>query len=240
MYVVILVTLFDFCAALLSGPTGFGMSTITTPFLVTFFSVQEVFLFTGLTHSIASIWILFFLKKKVQLTLLALFGFPMVLGSFLGSWISFDVPYDLLMRGMGAFLILYVFLVRWYMHYKLPANSVTALIGGFTSGLLAGVFGFSGAIRAIFLSSFALSHQEYIVMSHILELIVDSTRSLGYLTHGTRLGPDLYFCLLLSPVTLVFGAYFVRYLVNRLPEHYFDKFVTTALFLEGIKLMVFG
>ncbi|PCI73707.1 hypothetical protein COB28_03615 [Candidatus Dependentiae bacterium] len=240
MYVIILVTLFNFLAAVLSGPTGFGMSTITTPFLVSFFPAQEVFLFTGLTHSIASVWILFFLKKKVQWRLFALFGLPMILGSFLGAWISFDISHDLLMRGMGLFLILYVVLIRWYMDFKFPASDSTALIGGFSSGFLAGIFGFSGAIRSVFLQSFMLSYQEYIVMSHMFELITDSTRSIGYLSHGMRLGPDLYICLLLAPVTLIIGAYIVKYLIKHLPEHYFNKLVTFTLFLEGIRLMVFG
>ncbi len=236
--IVFLVTLFNFFAAILSGCTGFGMSTITTPFLVNFFSVQEVFLFTGLTHAIGSLWILLFLKKDIEWGLLFWFGIPSIIGSFLGSHISLQIPQLIIMRGMGLFLILYVVLMRWCMQYRFAPSYFLASIGGFLSGFFAGIFGFSGAIRTVFLQSFLLSHQEYIVMSHIFEFFIDATRSAEYYVQGVTLGPDLYISFLWAPITLILGAYLVKMIMYKVPRLYFEHLVTLMLLLEAVRLML--
>lgn len=234
-----LVTLLNIAASALSGFTGFGMSSIVTPFLIDFFPAAETFMFTGLTHTIGSLWMILFFRRSLNLRLLLAFGIPGIIGSFLGSQISLALPRVLLIHFMGIFLVLYVVLVRWYARYHFPAEMKFAILGGSLAGFFAGVFGFSGAIRALFLSSFALPKEEYILTSHLLELGVDITRSGTYLAHGVVLGSVLYWSLLLAPFTLVIGAYVARSLVMRASSHQFENIVTWALFIEGVRFVVF-
>lgn len=237
---IIAIILFNLFASIISGCSGFGMSTITTPVLVHFFPVTEVFLFTGLTHVIGSFWILIFMRHAINWKLLFYFGLPSIIGSILGAQLALDLDRQLLMKGMGIFLIFYVIIVRWYANYRFPAYRSWAAIGGLLSGFFAGIFGFSGAIRALFLSSFGMSPGEYIFMSHFFELIIDATRAGNYLHHGIELGPTLYYALLLAPATLILGAYVVRILIARTSFAFIDKWITGALLIEGIRLIVVG
>jgi uncharacterized membrane protein YfcA len=236
---ILLVTVLNIVASVLSGFTGFGMSSIVTPFLVDFFPAAETFMFTGLMHTIGSLWIILLFRRNLNVRLLLAFGIPGVIGSFLGSQISLALPRLLLIRSMGIFLVAYVILVRWYARYHFPAEMKFAILGGSLAGFFAGVFGFSGAIRALFLSSFALPKEEYILTSHLLELGIDVTRAGSYLAHGVVLGPVLYWSLLLAPLTLVIGAYCARMLVQHVSSHQFENIITWALFIEGVRFMVF-
>jgi uncharacterized membrane protein YfcA len=237
---VIMITLFNVLASILSGCSGFGMSTMTTSILIHFYPITEVFLFTGLTHVVGSFWILLFMRNAINWKLLFYFGGPSIIGSFLGADFAVDLNRIFLTKGIGIFLIFYVVLVRWYGGYQFPANPFVAAIGGGLSGFLAGLFGFSGAMRALFLSSFGLSYSQYIFMNHMFELIIDATRAVSYIHRGVEMSPALYSAFLLSPFTLVFGAYIVRYLISKASSQLLEKWVTGILLLEGVRLFFVG
>ena len=226
-------------AGTMSTITGFGTSTISIPILLNFYSLQETILFVGLIHFAGTIWKMVLFRKGFQTDFFVSFGIPAIIASYIGAQTLFRIPAGLASKLLGAFLIVYVFVILLWSDRILKKNRVTNASGGILSGFFAGIFGMGGAIRAVFLSAYNLPKTVYLFTTNSIAFSIDAVRLSTYLTTGLQLPTVLWISLIIALPFSLAGAWLARSVVHRIPQKYFRIIVGLALGVAGIKLLFF-
>ena len=106
-------------------------------------------------------------------------------------------------------------------------------LGGIVSGFLAGLVGTGGAIRGITLAAFQLSKDIFIATSALIDLGVDVSRAIVYVSNG-------YFrkeYLILMPFLIIIsilGSYIGKIILKYTSETTFRYIVLTIIILTSI------
>ena len=234
-----LLILITFLAALVGTISGFGISSLMIPVVLLFYPLPTVLLFVGIIHLFGDVWKIIFFRRGADWKLIAAFGIPGVLLSYLGASIFLTVSPELLKRILGGFLILYTLYLFLKRHWRIPRKGATAVAGGALSGFFAGIFGIGGAVRGAFLAAYNLPKETYIFTAGLIALFIDVTRITRYLTGGAGLGGfPARLLIVLVPVSLL-GAYLAKRAVDRVPQKYFRLVIAVFLGLLGLKFIIF-
>jgi uncharacterized membrane protein YfcA len=124
---------------------------------------------------------LILLKTHLDVTAVKRYGWAMVLGALIGASMSTSIDQKPLLIVVGFALILLPILSateRWT-SYRLP--EAEDRWGGFGSGLMGGLTGHQGALRAMFLQKRLPDKTAYAATAALLALIVDLSRLPVYL-----------------------------------------------------------
>ena len=235
---IIALGLLTFIASTVGTLAGFGTSTIMLPILLLFIPYPVALLFVGIIHFFDDVWEIVLFRRSANWKLLLGFGVPGVIASYLGARLSIIGPQTVLTRLLGVLIIFYVFLILAKPKIKIPANTASAGMGGTLSGLVAGIFGMGGPVRAMFLSAFNLPKETYLFTSGAIALFIDPSRLITYFLSGTRLPQNLLWGLLIFvPITFI-GSWVAKRLVSKIPQKSFRKVVAVFLLLIGIRLFI--
>ena len=226
-------------ASVIGTMTGFGTSTVMIPVLLFWYPLPQALLLVGIIHWVGDIWKMILFRKGATWNLLFLFGLPSVLAAYAGARLTLTTEPMLLLRFLGAALIAYTFFLLFYSSWKLPKTNSTAVAGGAVSGLMAGIFGVGGAVRAAFLAAFDLPKHVYIFTAGAIALMTDSIRLLTYGIGNVNLPKELWYGLILFlPLSFV-GAWFAKKIVGQVPEKAFRQVIAIFLALVGLKFLLF-
>lgn len=219
--------------------TGFGTSTILVPILSLQYPLAETLLFVGIVHWFGDIWKMLLFKRGANWKLILLFGVTGIVLSFIGAKLAGIFPEELLKKLLGGFLIAYVTFILANPRWKLPKTNATALVGGGLSGFFSGIFGVGGAIRSTFLSAYNLNKSVFLFTSGAIGLLIDSSRLVGYVSGGIKLTDYSISTLVAAVVISLVGAYIAKLIVNKIPQEKFRMVIAIALFVIGIRYLVF-
>ena len=236
----IYLTTLTLIASAVGTMTGFGTSTIMVPLLSLFLPLPLVLLFVGVLHWFGDIWKMLFFKKGFNWKLIILFGIPGIITSFLAASLPITLPELLLQRSLGSFLVFYVAFLFFAPNWKIKASNSGALLGGTLSGFFAGIFGVGGAIRSTFLTAFDLPKSVFLFTSGVIGLLIDSSRLSQYLLSNIKLNSSLTKTIILCIPVSFLGAYIAKQLVDKIPQKSFRLFITFALFLVGLRYLLFS
>lgn len=226
-------------ASVVGTMTGFGTSTIMIPILLFWYPLPEALLLVGIIHWVGDIWKMTLFRKGATWNLLLLFGVPSVLAAYIGAKLTLTANPTVLLRLLGGVLIAYTAFLLFRPSWKLPKSPVTAIAGGATSGLMAGIFGVGGAVRGAFLAAFDLPKHVYIFTAGAIALMTDSIRLLTYGIGNVTLPRTLWFGLILFlPLSFV-GAWIAKKIVSHVPESAFRMVIALFLALVGLKFLLF-
>lgn len=235
----VLLIIFTFGAAVIGTVSGFGISTIMIPVMSLFYPLPVTLLFVAIIHLFGDIWKIIFFKKGVNWKLIAGFGIPGIIMSFLGASISLNVSPYLLKRFLGGFLLVYVVYLYFKRQWKVPKTNATAVTGGSLSGFFAGIFGVGGAVRGAFLSAYDLPKATYIFTAGMIAFFIDVTRITKYLTGGILLDKYLWIMLLILIPLSFLGAYVAKRIVDLVPQNIFRLVIAALLGIVGFKFLLF-
>ena len=234
------IVLLTLVSASIGTMTGFGTSTIMVPVLSFFLPIPQTLLFVGIIHWFGDIWKMLFFKKGFNWKLIILFGIPGIITSFLAASLPITLPELLLQRSLGLFLVLYVAFLFFAPNWKMKASNSGALLGGTLSGFFSGIFGVGGAIRSTFLTAFDLPKSVFLFTSGVIGLLIDSSRLSQYLLSNIKLNSSLTKTLILCIPVSFLGAFIAKKLVDKIPQKSFRLFITFALFLVGLRYLLFS
>jgi uncharacterized membrane protein YfcA len=227
-------------AEVVGAMAGFGAATVLTPLAMLFLNAKTALAVVAAFHLFGTCSRLLFFGRHIRWSTWAQFGLTGVVCSFLGAHVAARLSPAAVELLFGSFLLLYVagdLLLPGRL--RLPAAPLTLVSGGAVSGVVAGLLGTGGAIRAACLLAFGLPQVVYLGTSAAIALVVDATRLPVYVAEGlipSSLGPVL---VSLAPVAFA-GAWMGQRLVRRLPAAGFHRFVLVLLALMGLKLAVTG
>ena len=239
VYQTILLTIFTFIAAIVGTVSGFGISTIMIPVMSLFYPLPTVLLFVAIIHFCGDIWKIIFFKKGANWKLIAAFGIPGIIMSYLGASITLTISPTFLKKLLGIFLVLYVVYLFKKQKWKIPRTNMTSIAGGSLSGFFAGIFGVGGAIRGAFLSAYDLPKETYIYTAGMIAFFIDLSRITKYLTGGMTLTKYLAFLLLFLVPLSFLGAFVAKRIVNFVPQKLFRLVIAALLGLVGLKFLIY-
>lgn len=232
---IIALLLLTFVASFIGTLAGFGSSLIMLPVVVFYFPLPIALLFVGIIHLFNDFWQVLLFKKSANRKLLVTFGIPGIAFSLLGASVIINQNQETILQILGYSIITYVAIILIKPKFKIPNNVLSSFLGGSLSGFFAGITGISGPVRSIFLSSFDLPKETYLVTSGVIAIMIDSTRLYIYHTGGAELPDSLLEYMVLFIVISFIGAEIAKRFVNKIPQEEFRKFIAFFLLLVGIK-----
>lgn len=205
-----------------------------TPVLATQLDVRLAIAAVSLPH-LAGTFVRFLLvRHQIDRDVLLGFGAASAIGGLIGAALQTVVQSAVLAIVFGSLLVFAGFgsLTGLAARMRFRGRG-PAMIGGALSGLLGGLVGNQGGIRAAALLGFDVDRQAFVATATAVALVVDSARIPVYLL---ALGPDLARLLPLITVLAigaVIGTLGGGWVLRRTPEAVFRRVV-------GVMLLVLG
>ena len=228
-----------FISEVIGAIAGFGSSTIFLPLALFFVDFETALIFVAISHIFGNLGRINFFRHGIDKEIIATFGIPSILFSFLGASIVGILSQDILKVTLGAFLIIISALFLVKPSLKVPTNRNIVMAGGGISGLITGLVGTGGALRATFLTGFNLEKTKYIATAAVIALGTDATRIPLYLSQGFLLQHYYYYIPILA-ATAIGGSYIGKKIVGKIDQNIFRKIVLIAIILVSINFIISG
>lgn len=216
---------------------GFGSSLFFIPIASFFLDFYSVLGITGLFHITSNLSKIGFFHKGFDKKLIIQLGIPAVIFVIIGAVLSNYVATFWLEIVLAIFLILLSVSFLFFKKLQLKPTSLNTFLGGIFSGFFAGIIGTGGAIRGLTLSAFNLPIPTFIATSAVIDLAVDSGRTVVYGMNGFIHKDDLYLIPILFLVSLV-GTFIGKLIVQKISEEHFKKIVLLMILATGIITLV--
>jgi uncharacterized membrane protein YfcA len=227
-----------FIASLLGTLTGFGLATILMPIMAIFFPFPQALLMVGIVHFFGDLWRMALFRRGAQWRLVLLFGLPGLLASFLTARLVFEIPELYLEKLMGLLLIGIASWSLLHPKWRVSKSDPILIGGGLATGILSGLTGIGGAIRAAFLNTYRLKQAAYLFTTGVIGFMVDTARLAGYWQAEVSLPISLPLLLVAIALSLA-GTVVAKKVVRHLPAKLFSQMVNIFLLLAGINYLFF-
>ncbi len=212
---------------------GFGSSLFFVPIAGYFMDFHSVLALTALFHLSSNLIKIGLFRKGFDKQLVLKVGIPAVIFVVIGAYLTRFLDTTFLEIALSIFLILLSLTFLVFKHFEIKPNTPNAIGGGIFSGLLAGLLGTGGAIRGMTLATYNLDKATFIATSAIIDLGIDSGRSISYFLNGyvdqevLRLIPALI-------VVSFIGTYAGKKILDHISEKQFRKIVLSLILLTGL------
>lgn len=216
---------------------GFGSSLFFVPIAAYFLDYHSALGVTAVFHVTSNLAKIALFKKGFDKHLLIYLGIPAVLFVILGAFLSKYLPTSQLELLLGVFLLLISVFLLLTENSHLQATKLNAALGGVSSGLIAGLLGTGGAIRGVVMAAFEIPKDVFVATSAIIDLAVDSSRTVVYGLNGFIHTHDLYLIPLLAIVSVA-GTYMGKKVLGYISEKNFRKIVLGLVFTTGISMLM--
>jgi uncharacterized membrane protein YfcA len=222
-------------AGAIAAISGFGIGSVLTPVLSSQFDVRLAIALVSLPH-LAGTFVRFLLvRTHIDRDVLLGFGAASAIGGLAGAALQAVVQSAALAVIFGVLLVFAGLgsLTGFAQRMRLEGRR-SALVGGALSGLLGGLVGNQGGIRAAALLGFDVERQAFIATATAVALIVDGARIPVYLvTQGASIAAHWPLILLLAMAAVV-GTLLGERTLRRMSEAVFRRVVGALLLVLGV------
>lgn len=164
--------------------SGFGSSILFVPLASVFFDFKTVLGVTAVFHVFSNISKIVLFKKGVDKNIVIKLGIPAVLFVIFGALITTMVQVRQIELVMSFMLVCLSLYLLFNINTTLKQTNFNLVAGGSLSGFLAGLVGTGGAVRGITIAAFNLHKSTFIATSAIVDLGVDISRSVVYISNN--------------------------------------------------------
>ena len=220
-------------AEILGTVGGFGSSLFFVPIASYFLDFHSVLGITALFHVSSNLSKIAFFRKGFDKKLIVSIGIPAVSFVIVGALLSKSIETKMLEVSLAIFLIIVSLILLMFRNLELKPTLSNSIGGGIFSGLIAGLLGTGGAIRGMVLTAYNLKMEVFIATSAIIDLGIDSSRSVVYYLNGYVHKDDLYLIPILLIVSVV-GTFTGKKILTRVSEKQFKSIVLILVMLTGI------
>src|ERR671918_558982 len=228
-----------FISEVIGAVAGFRSSTIFLPLALFFVDFETALILVAISHLFGNLGRVNFFRHGLDKKIIATFGIPSILFSFLGASIVGTLSQDILKIILGIFLIIISVLFLVKPSLKVPTNRNIVMAGGGISGLITGLVGTGGALRATFLTGFNLEKTKYIATAAVIALGTDATRIPLYLSQGFLLQHYYYYIPILA-ATAIGGSYIGKKIVGKIDQDKLRKIIFVAIIIVSINFIITG
>lgn len=224
-------------AEILGTVGGFGSSLFFVPIASYFLDFYSVLGITALFHVSSNITKIAFFRKGFDKKLVIYIGVPAVIFVIIGALLSRYIDAKILEISLAIFLLLTSLTLLIFKNIVLKPTTKNSIGGGILSGLIAGLLGTGGAIRGLTLAAFNLKTEVFIATSAIIDLGIDSSRSVVYYLNGYVHKHDLYLIPILFLVSIA-GTFIGKKILAKISEKQFKSIVLILIFITGVITLI--
>jgi uncharacterized membrane protein YfcA len=217
-------------AEIIGTVSGFGSSILFVPLASLFYDFNSVLGITAVFHVFSNISKIILFKKGVDKRLILKLGIPAVIFVIIGAILTKYIPQKESELFMNIMLVFFAFFLVYKINSPLEQNDKNLIIGGISSGFLAGLIGTGGALRGLTLAAFNLPKNIYISTSAIIDLGVDLSRSIVYIYNGYFLTKYIIYIPFLILIS-VLGSWIGKIILTYISELYFKYIVIIIIII---------
>ncbi len=224
--------LLSLLAEIIGTVGGFGSSLFFIPIASYFLDFHSVLGITALFHVSSNISKILLFRNGFDKKLIITIGIPAVIFVIIGAFLSKYVNSNVLEILLASFLILMSLTLLFFKKIVLKPTVRNSITGGVFSGVTAGLFGTGGAIRGITLAAFNLKTEIFIATSAIIDLGIDSSRTVVYFMNGFIHKHDLYLIPILFVVSFL-GTFIGKKILLKVSQEQFKSLVLILILITG-------
>lgn len=225
--------LLAFLAEILGTVGGFGSSLFFVPIASYFLDFHSVLGVTAMFHVLSNLTKIGFFRHGVDKKLIVSLGIPAVIFVIIGAYLSQFIATKWLEMGLSVFLIGLSLVFLIFKNIVIKPTTFNSVTGGVASGFIAGLIGTGGAIRGMTLAAFNLKMHVFIATSAVIDLAIDSSRTVVYGLNGYIHKDDLYLIPILFIVSII-GTYIGKKILEKISEAQFKRIVLVLILITGI------
>ena len=228
----------SFLAAAISGAAGFGGALLLLPLLSKTIGTTMAVPVLTIAQLIGNLSRAFFGFKQIRWKPVYMFTFGAVPMSVLGAVSFVEVPKEIITRGIGFVIIVFVVL-KYLKVFKFKTNNRTMFIGGMVTGLISGLVGSAGPIGAALFLSLNLTPVSYIASEAVTAVAMHISKTIVYEKY---LGIGLYALGigLFMGFAMIVGTWVGKKIIDKMPKENFVRFVGILLSVIGLQMLIFG
>jgi len=238
MLAAILIAIAAFFAGAVSAVAGFGIGSILTPLLGLTLGVKLAVAAAAIPHFIGNALRLWTLRDKVDKHVLKTFGLMSGVGALTGALLyaavatsALKLVFAIVLIIVGAFGV-----TGWSDHLRFGRRG--AWLAGGISGLLGGLVGNQGGIRAAAMLALDVRKEVFVATAVAIALVVDGARLPVYAFSTGRQLLTVWPMLAGASVAVILGTFFGKSLLGRVPESVFRRLVAALLIALGVAMLV--
>lgn len=228
----------SFLAAAISGAAGFGGALLLLPLLTKTIGTEMAVPVLTIGQLIGNLSRAFLGFKEIKWKPVIVFISGAIPMSVVGAYSFVSVSKDIVTRGIGLTIIIFVIL-KYFKILKFQSNNKTMFIGGAIVGLISGLVGSAGPIGAALFLSLNLSPISYIASEAITAIAMHLTKTIVYQKY-LEIGLKAIEIGLFMGIAMISGTWAGKKIIDKMPEHIFIKFVGILLVLVGLQMLVMG
>jgi len=217
-------------AGAIASISGFGIGSVLTPVLSTQFDVRLAIAMVSLPHLAGTFVRFLIVRTRIDRDVLLGFGAASAVGGLIGAALQAVVQSSALAVIFGLLLVFAgIGSLTGFAQRMRFSGRRSALVGGALSGLLGGLVGNQGGIRAAALLGFDVTRDAFVATATAVALIVDGARIPVYVaTQGNELAAHWPLIAVLA-VGAVAGTLLGGWTLRRMSEAVFRRVVGALL-----------
>lgn len=238
MLAAVLIAIAAFFAGAVSAVAGFGIGSILTPLLGLSIGVKVAVAAAAIPHFIGNALRLWTLRDRVDRNVLKTFGLMSGAGALAGALLHaavgtgpLKVVFGIVLIIVGAFGV-----TGWSDHLRFGRRG--AWLAGGVSGLLGGLVGNQGGIRAAAMLALDVRKDVFVATAVAIALVVDGARLPVYAFSTGRELLAVWPLVAAASVAVIFGTFLGKALFGRVPENVFRRLVAALLIALGAAMLV--
>ncbi|MBK9212609.1 MAG: sulfite exporter TauE/SafE family protein [Saprospiraceae bacterium] len=222
-----------FVSEILGTISGFGSSILFVPIASIFFDFKHVLGITAIFHVFSNLSKLALFRHGINKELVIKIGIPAIIFVILGAYLTTFLPTEQIEFYMSIALLFLSAYLMWNFNNVIQQTDVNLILGGVGSGFLAGIAGTGGAIRGITLAAFQLPKEVFIATSAFIDLGVDLSRALVYVSNDYFKKEFLFLIPFLIGISIA-GSYVGKLVLKRTSEKMFRYWVLGIIICVSI------
>lgn len=211
-------------AEIIGTVSGFGSSILFVPLASLFFDFTTVLGVTAVFHVFSNLSKIFLFRKGLNKKIGLKLGIPAVCFVIIGALMTKLLNREIAEILMNLILIALSILLLFQNQLAIEKSNKNLIIGGITSGFLAGLIGTGGAIRGISLMAFNLEKTVYIATSAFIDFGVDASRAIVYIYNGYFSTNEVKLIPVLILISVI-GSSIGKKILMSTPDSYFRYIV---------------
>jgi uncharacterized membrane protein YfcA len=221
----------------IAAVAGFGIGSILTPTFSIWTGAKLAVAAVSIPHFIGTLQRFWMLRRYVDRRVLAGFGIASALGGLTGALLQTRVSSRVLALVLGLMLVLACVseLTGWMRRVHWGRRA--AWSAGALSGVLGGLVGNQGGIRAASMLGFNVPKESFVATATAIALFVDFARLPVYLATQHREIMGIWPTVLAATIGAVLGTAFGGRALMRIPGQAFRRVVALLLAILGIYMI---
>jgi uncharacterized membrane protein YfcA len=227
-------------AGAVASVSGFGIGSLLTPLLGLQVGTKLAVAAVSVPHAAGTALRFWMLRSRVDRRVLWTFGVMSAAGGLAGALLHTWIDSPWLTIVFGA-LLLFVAGSQWTdLSGRMRFDGLAAWVAGGLSGLLGGLVGNQGGIRAAALIGVGLTPESFVATSTAVGLIVDAARMPVYVATAWQDLIALWPAMIAAVAGVIAGTLSGHRLLRRLPPDRFRGILAALLAILGAAMLVSG